>query len=98
MRDYGLQAAEDEIVFSRAAVENRILLSADTDFGTILALWKQKKPSIVLFRRGSDRDPGKQVSLLLSNLPTIKDILEEGSIVVLEQIRLRIRRLPITEE
>jgi predicted nuclease of predicted toxin-antitoxin system len=98
VRDYGLQTAEDEIVFSRAAVENRTLLSSDTDFGTLLALWKQKKPSVILFRRGSDRHPERQVSLLLSNLPTIQDDLEEGSVIVLEQTRLRIRSLPIAEE
>jgi predicted nuclease of predicted toxin-antitoxin system len=98
VREYGLQAAEDEIIFSRAAIENRILISSDTDFGTLLALWKQSKPSIILFRRGSDRHPEKQVSLLLLNLARIQDDLERGSVVVFEQTRIRLRPLPITEE
>ena len=38
VRDYGLQAVDDEQVFSRAAREERTIVSADTDFGTILAL------------------------------------------------------------
>lgn len=97
IRDYGLQVAEDRRIFSLAETENRILISSDTDFGTILALGRKNKPSIILFKRGSDRRPERQVALLLSNLPIIQDALEQGSIVVFEQTRLRVRPLPIHE-
>jgi predicted nuclease of predicted toxin-antitoxin system len=95
VRDYGLHTAEDEVVFALAETENRILISADTDFGTIMALRRKRIPSIILFRRGTDRRPEKQVALLLSNLSTIQAALEEGSVVVIEQARLRIHALPI---
>ena len=94
VRDYGLQMADDETIFARAAIENRILVSADTDFGIPLALREQNRPSIILFRRGSDRRPEKQIVLLLWNLPTIQGALEQGSIVTFEHSRLRIRPLP----
>lgn len=95
IREYGLQNADDETIFKHAASEDRILISSDTDFGTILSTREQNKPSVILFRRASGRHPQKQISLLLANLSDIKEHLEKGCIAVFEEVRIRIRSLPI---
>jgi len=102
VRDYGLQAAKDEKIFHVALQEERIILSADTDFGTLLARWQMKHPSVILFRKGIERRPNLQIQLLLNHLAQIEADLRAGSIVVFERdqvgsIRERVRRLPIRQ-
>jgi predicted nuclease of predicted toxin-antitoxin system len=91
----GLASAADAEIFAIAQREQRILISADSDFGALLATRSESKPSVILFRKRSGRRPELQVSLLLKNLPNISQALEDGSVVVFDESRLRIRQLPI---
>lgn len=95
VRDLFLQTASDEEIFDAAENDDRIIVSADTDFGTILALRQKPKPSVIIFRRLSKRRPQQQASLLLANLPNLKDDLIKGCVAVIEENRIRIRFLPI---
>jgi len=92
--EYGLQSATDEVIFHRAASEERVLISADTDFARILALRGETKPSVILFRWAPNH-PAVQLRLLNLNLPTFASALDAGCIVVIEEDRIRLRRLPM---
>jgi predicted nuclease of predicted toxin-antitoxin system len=95
VRDRGLTSATDDVVLALAAAEGRVLISADTDFGTLLARSGATEPSVVLIRRAVGRRAAEQARLLIANLPVAKDDLEDGAVVVLGEKTLRIRRLPI---
>lgn len=98
VRDYALATAADATILRRAEVEDRVVVSADTDFGTLLALWERSKPSAVLFRRATPRRPALQAALLLANLPRVEHDLTSGAIVIIESFRIRVRRLPIRSD
>ena len=94
VRDIGMAAASDPEILEIASEQDRIIISADTDFGTLLALREASKPSFVLFRQ-TDKRPHSQLQLLLTHLPKLKDDLLAGCIVVFEDQRIRLRTLPI---
>ena len=95
VRDLGIQHADDEVIFEAAAGDRRVIVSADTDFGAILARRRTASPSLILFRHGAERLPERQVDLIMANLTQIEQALIDGCVVTIEPSRLRIRSLPI---
>ena len=94
VRDRGMAAASDDIVFDEAVREDRVILAQDADFGTILALRGDRRPSIVNFRCRL-KSVETLTPLLLRTLPVVQADLEAGCLVVVEDSRIRVRRLPI---
>lgn len=96
LRGEGLQRMPDGDIFLKAATESRILLTFDLDFGEILALSGERKVSVVLFRLYNTRTP-HVIERLKVALAQSKTVLETGSILVIEENRVRTRRLPLRE-
>src|SRR5262245_20807496 len=94
VRSIELQHADDDAIFDRAAVEGRILVTADADFGTLLAVRSSRQPSVIQFRGEGSRKPDALARTLLANLPQLVDALENGSILTFESARVRVRLLP----
>lgn len=92
--DLGLLGAADQDVMATAKVQSRVLVSADTDFGELLAAGRALGPSFVLFRR-TRRIAEEQTAVLLANLPDVEPDLDAGAVVVLAEDRIRVRRLPL---
>jgi predicted nuclease of predicted toxin-antitoxin system len=57
VRSIGLQHADDDVIFERAAAEHRIVVSADADFGTLPAVRSSQQPSVSQFRGEGSRKP-----------------------------------------
>jgi len=92
--EIGLLGAQDSAVMRAAADADRVLLSADTDFGELLALGRHPGPSVILYRRGP-RQAEAQLRVLQDALPTVSDSLAVGAVVILAGDHVRVRMLPI---
>ena len=92
----GLLNASDPEIFAAAKDQGRTIITADSDFGTLLALTSQTRPSVIHLRSADHLRPHEQAGLLLANLPKIEDRLEAGAIATFARGRLRVKTLPIT--
>jgi predicted nuclease of predicted toxin-antitoxin system len=97
VREIGMASAADSVIINYALKNKRIVVSADTDFGTLLALNDSLKPSFILFKR-SDKRPVILLELLLNSLEALREDLEKGAVAVLEDSRIRLRKLPIVDK
>jgi len=95
LRDLGMQAATDDVVLEHARADERILVSADTDFGGLLARSGASTPSVILIRRLAGRRAAEHAAIILANLDQVAEDLAAGAIVVLHEDSLRVRRLPM---
>ena len=97
VRDVGLAAAADDDILDQAFDEDRVIISHDTDFGTLLAARRQVKPSFILVRSSDPLTADDVAGLLLANLDAVTDDLAAGAIVTFARGRLRVRRLPLDD-
>jgi predicted nuclease of predicted toxin-antitoxin system len=74
--------------------DGSIVLSFDLDFGDILALGVMDKPSAIILRLADER--ADSVNARLSTVLTERSAdLESGALILVEDTRYRVRKLPI---
>ena len=96
--DRGLEAADDDVLLAFAAEEGPVLVSGDTDFGSLLALARRRSPSVILFRSWNTPHATDQARIILEHLENLSADLEEGAVVVITDDRIRVRRLPLLHD
>lgn len=92
--DEGLERLPDEDVLALARQEQRILLTFDLDFGGLLAGGREPLPSVITFRV-RDQRPAAVLARLAGVLAEAGDALLAGAVVIVEDARYRLRRLPL---
>ena len=86
--------ASDADIIEEAVSTCEVILTHDTDFGTLLSFHGTTEPSVVLFR--IDKVNARLFfELLTANWSLISQPLDEGSLVIFEEDKIRIRKLPI---
>jgi predicted nuclease of predicted toxin-antitoxin system len=94
VREENLLRLPNGLIFEKAYSEKRILLTFDLDFGEIVALSGGRNVSVILFRLRNTRTQ-HVIDRLKNVLIDARHALEQGAIVVVEEARHRIRRLPL---
>jgi len=93
-REAGYLTLLDADILAHARSQKRIVLTFDLDFGDLLAAAGESLPSVVLVRTHNQRAE--------SVTPRVVDVagrfareLETGALIVVEDARVRLRRLPL---
>ena len=93
--EIGMAEAEDAEIIRRAAYEDRVVVTLDADFHTHLALMEAFKPSVIRIRIEGLR--AEEFSLLLQKiLHRCADDLRVGALISVNDVQIRVRRLPIS--
>jgi predicted nuclease of predicted toxin-antitoxin system len=96
VRSYQMQAAKDEEILARARLEERVIVSADSDFGMLLAAQDAEQPSFILFREPNLLIAADYFEQLSAALPALAPALSNGCVAVFRNRRLRVRKLPLS--
>jgi predicted nuclease of predicted toxin-antitoxin system len=84
----------DEEVFAKAMAEDRIIVTADLDFGAIVARTGSRSVSVIVLRL-VNLQTNQVLTLLRRVLVAAATELSRGAVVLVEESRFPVRRLPL---
>ena len=92
--EIGHATAEDVAILKLAGQEDRLVVTLDADFHTLLALSGASSPSVIRIR--IERLPAQAVAELIQNiLADWRNELEAGAALTVQPGRIRLHRLPL---
>jgi predicted nuclease of predicted toxin-antitoxin system len=71
-----------------------VVFTHDLDFGSILAATQANSPSVIQVRT-QDVSPRNLENLIISVMKQHMERIEEGSLIVIDQAKARVRILPL---
>jgi predicted nuclease of predicted toxin-antitoxin system len=92
----GLATAPDTLVLERARSEDRVVVTADLDYPRLLAIHGSDSPGVILLR-GLLKDD-EAITALGRLLEELASTDLSKVIAVVEESRVRIRRLPVVSK
>jgi predicted nuclease of predicted toxin-antitoxin system len=94
IRTLGMQRAQDAEIVERARADFSVVLTFDLDFGDVPALGVLDRPSVIIFRLADERPASvnERLSAVLAERTTD---LESGALILIEDTRYRLRKLPM---
>ncbi|MBE0410013.1 MAG: DUF5615 family PIN-like protein [Anaerolineales bacterium] len=90
----GNPQATDRGILRWAKDNSYIVFTHDLDFGAILASTREDSPSVIQVRT-QDVSPGNLEGLIIAVMEQQEKRLEEGSLIVIDQAKARVRILPL---
>ena len=92
--DIGLSRSTDRQILEFARNEQRVIITLDSDFHTILALTNASTPSVIRIRLEGLRGP--DLALLIKRIwPRIEPQVKKGAMVTVTESGIRIRNIPV---
>ena len=95
VRALDMHRAQDRELVDYARSEGRVIITFDLDFGGLLALGVLGRPSVILLRL-SDERPAEVNGRLATVVAEQEAALESGALILVEDVRYRVRKLPIS--
>ena len=96
VNEIGYNHTSDFKIASFASLSGEVVITHDTDFGTILALTGSARPSVILFRWQAI-SAQRLFSFLAEYLPQLSESLVAGALVVVDEQKIRVRTLPLLQ-
>ena len=92
--DIGLSRSTDRQILEYARREERVIITLDSDFHTILALTNASTPSVIRIRLEGLRGP--DLALLIKRIwPEIELQVKKGAMVTVTESGIRIKNIPL---